>query len=62
MLTKAGAKLLDFGLSKPHATPNVAALSTIAPDAAPLTAAGAVLGTYPYMAPEQLAGHEADAQ
>jgi Tol biopolymer transport system component len=61
MLTKAGAKLLDFGLSKLRPSPDLLALSTISPDA-PLTAAGAVLGTYPYMAPEQLAGREADSR
>ena len=37
-------------------------MSTLSPGDAPLTAEGAVLGTFPYMAPEQLAGHEADAR
>jgi serine/threonine protein kinase/Tol biopolymer transport system component len=61
MLTKAGAKLLDFGLSKLQARPDLVALSTVSPGV-PLTAEGAVLGTFPYMAPEQLAGREADAR
>jgi serine/threonine protein kinase len=62
MLTKRGAKLLDFSLSKLQPTPDLIALSTIASDPAPLTAQGAVLGTYPCMAPEQLEGRETDAR
>ena len=61
MLTKGGAKLLDFGLSKLQARPDLLALSTVSPGV-PLTAEGAVLGTFPYMAPEQLGGREADAR
>ena len=63
MLTKSGAKLLDFGLAK-H-VPGQSGLST-APDAAtltePLTGKGTILGTFQYMAPEQLEGKEADAR
>ncbi len=63
MLTKAGAKLLDFGLAK-HA-PGHSELSG-APDAAtmtePLTSKGTIVGTFQYMAPEQLEGKEADAR
>jgi Tol biopolymer transport system component len=62
MLTKAGAKLLDFGISRLQAPADLPALSTVTTGSAPLTAAGTVLGTYPYMAPEQLTGHEADAR
>ena len=56
MLTRSGAKLLDFGLSKLQATPDLNALSTIASNASPLTAQGAVLGTYPYMSPDSWRG------
>jgi Tol biopolymer transport system component len=62
MLTKGGTKLLDFGLSRLQSAPDLLALSTISSGAAPLTAEGTVLGTFPYMAPEQLAGREADAR
>ena len=55
MLTKAGAKLLDFGLSKVE-TPAAAS------DESSKTAQGAILGTLQYMAPEQLEGKEADAR
>jgi serine/threonine-protein kinase len=63
MLTKAGAKLLDFGLAKLKPPPlaagvEVSELST----QAPATRAGTVMGTVPYMAPEQLEGKETDAR
>src|SRR5262245_1327115 len=81
MLTKTGAKLLDFGLAKlrdgepegaspagvgspgagPHggATPGGSMLPTATRN---LTTAGTLLGTFQYMAPEQLEGQEADAR
>src|SRR5262245_43985228 len=59
MLTKAGAKLLDFGLAKTSpviATTGVSMLPTTPP--ATMTARGTILGTLHYMAPEQVEGKE----
>src|SRR5262245_9831368 len=61
MLTKSGAKLLDFGLSRLQPAPGLAALSTVSPGAA-LTEKGAVMGTFGYMAPEQATIGEADTR
>ena len=63
-LTKTGPKLLDFGLAKLR--PPVGADGPRPPvppaDAAPPTAPLSMLGTLPYMAPEQLEGKPADAR
>ena len=62
MLTRSGSKLLDFGLAKIAAVAS-AGHGTMLPTTPPnVTAPGTVLGTFQYMAPEQLEGNEADAR
>jgi eukaryotic-like serine/threonine-protein kinase len=63
MLTKSGVKLLDFGLAKALAPPPTMESLTSAPTAAKdVTRPGMVLGTVPYMAPEQLQGRDTDSR
>jgi Tol biopolymer transport system component len=72
MLTKTGAKLMDFGLAKATLTGAALASGSLAssltmtisgPSAdQPLTAQGTIVGTFQYMSPEQAEGKEADAR
>jgi len=65
MLTKSGAKLLDFGLAKAIDS-SMATGSTLSP-ATPranksITEIGTMVGTFQYMSPEQLEGEQLDAR
>ena len=73
MLTKDGAKLMDFGLAKAagddlpagaFSAPLLSAARTMSGDSPifPLTTAGTMIGTVQYMSPEQIEGKEADAR
>jgi len=63
MVTREGRlKVLDFGLAKSQAGDVVSDQTQAATVAAPLSGAGQVLGTVPYMAPEQVRGAATDAR
>ncbi|HEY7573660.1 MAG TPA: protein kinase, partial [Thermoanaerobaculia bacterium] len=60
MITRAGAKLLDFGLARSGEGKAVEAISSLNTLDQPLTEAGTIVGTFQYMAPEQLEGKDVD--
>src|SRR5436309_1316944 len=62
MLTKSGAKLLDFGLAKYEMKSEIHVGSELETRDRPLTEEGVMLGTVQYMAPEQVEGKEADSR
>jgi Tol biopolymer transport system component len=62
MLAPAGAKLLDFGLARLDEATSPAGEPTVATEEQPLTREGTLVGTWPYLAPEQLRGGVADAR
>src|SRR5215470_2461697 len=62
MLTPTGAKLLDFGLAKSSAPVLSGATLTAITPPSPVTAEGAVVGTFQYMSLEQIEGKELDGR
>jgi serine/threonine protein kinase/Tol biopolymer transport system component len=63
MITKSGAKLLDFGLAKAAAPlASGATLTAAITHTTPVTQQGTIVGTFQYMSPEQVEAKELDAR
>jgi serine/threonine-protein kinase len=62
MVTKTGVKLLDFGLARVDAAGGGVLPKDATTIASAVTLDGVLMGTVPYMAPEQLEGRTADAR